>query len=812
MPAGVQVASLFAAIGADLSGLGRGLKEAQGKLKKAGQSIAGLGTKLTMGVTLPIVGIGVAAVKMAGDFEEQMGLLGIAAKAAGEEMDTIREFALKMGADTIYNAREMADAMTGLYKAGMTSADVMGDLTGETGALAAAVQLATASDLELAQAADAIAVAMATFGLNAEDAVAITNNFVQAADASVAEVSGLVAAFQNVGPTAAQFGWTLEDVNTALAILSERGIRGSEAGTALKSMMTNLMRPTDEVQATLKELNIQLYDADGAMKTLPSIIQSLSRALYGQVEATREVGGRTREQNDELKRLGKTQASLTKRVRDYEAGIKGVNLSEEKRAEKLAELRTALHNTRLAMLPLEAIQGDMITTTHVLTEEQRNQAIQTLAGTYGMKAMNTLLAEGMEGWEGMTGSISEAATAQDVANVKMNSLSGVLETLSGSLETVGIKVGTALLPPLQELLTDHVIPLIDRIGELDPATIKWGLAIAGVAAAVGPALIVLGNLVKVFALLTTPLGLIGLALAALGVAYTTNFLGFRDAVDALLPKIIAFGEAAKLWLGENIPKAMQALSDFWNETLRPALLGIWAWLGIFIPQVLEILSELWTNTLLPAIEGVWEFIDHYMIPLFEALAKVGEATLGLAITALTGIWENELQPALETAWEFIEENVIPILKDLAEYAEVIAGGALIVLQGIIDTLKGALEGLKGAIDSVVGWLDDLAEKISSFNLPWWLRPGSATPLEKGLLGISKAARDAARAMRDLDRAQPGDIGLGGFPGAPGGAGAGVGGQPLILAPVFIDPRDFQGPTGDVDYALLGDYLLRERLS
>jgi TP901 family phage tail tape measure protein len=323
--------------------------------------------------------VGGLAVKEAASFESAVNIMGVAASGAGMSLDVLRQAALEVGEDTQLigiDAMEAADAITVLLKSGMSATDVFGNLDGYLegtadlgGALRASVDLAAASNLEFAESADAISVALATFGRPASEATAIADNFVATADASIAEVRDLTEAFVNVGPTANQFGWRLEDVNTALALLSQRGIRGSEAGTALKSMMTNMMRPTDAVVGTLDRLNVSLYDQEGQMRTLPDIMADLESALGG------------------------------------------------------------------------------------LNEEERNLAIQTLAGTYGMKAMATLVTEGAEGWQEMEAAIGDAASSQEVADARTRGLAGAFEQLQGTIQTLMIEAGD---PLIKHLLTPGV--------------------------------------------------------------------------------------------------------------------------------------------------------------------------------------------------------------------------------------------------------------------------------------------------------------------------------------------------------------------
>ena len=428
-----QIASMFVSVGADLTGLTSGLSQARGHLDGfAGQmaSVGGnmqrIGLGLTAAVTTPIVGAGVASLKMAADFESATNILAIAARESGTPLEDLHDAALLVGKDAQLigiDAMEAADAMTTFYKTGFTTSEVMGDLntylgegTNLTGMLRAAIDLAAASDLDLARASDAVAIAIKTFGLNSEDATAVANSFVGAADASVAEVSDLTDAMYTFGPTANQYGWSLQDANTALAILSERGIRGSEAGTALRSMMTNMMRDTDDTTAALDALNISLYDQEGQMRTLPDIMGQLTQALSG------------------------------------------------------------------------------------LSDEERNYYIQTLAGTYGMKAMATLVAEGPEGWAEMEKKIAEAATAQEVGEQRTRGMTGALEQFQGALQTLGITAGETFLPTATDLV-EHITAIADAAALLPPDVLEGMLKGLGALALGGPILLGVGSLVKFLAVM-----------------------------------------------------------------------------------------------------------------------------------------------------------------------------------------------------------------------------------------------------------------------------------------------------------------------
>ena len=457
-----QVASVFAAIGADLSGFNRGLSRARqdlggfsGFMQKSGQNLSKAGRNMMMGITAPLVGIGAKVLSEAAKFESGAALMEMSAKDAGIPMGSLRELAIGVGADTGLmgiDASQAAEGITELFKAGRTAPEVFGDwqgyLRGTTelsGDLRAAVDLQAASELDLATASGLVATAQSVWSDQNVTAMGIADNLVKTADASLASVSDLAQAYGTAGPTLASFNWSIEDTNTALALLSDRGIRGAEAGTGLRSMMTNLQRDTDKVTGAYDELGVALYDQEGTMKRMPDFIGELSRSLEG------------------------------------------------------------------------------------LTEEQRNQYIQTLAGTYGQNILNALLAANAEGWEKMEGKIEGASSAQEVAAKRSETLEAKTDNLKGAFETFMIYAGTPFIDKFAVPAVEKMTGLVDVMNEMDVEELeKLGKTLAGIAAA-PVALFVLGKLVGIVG----ALGVAGSLLAASGLGVGFAMWLQTDASNAL---------------------------------------------------------------------------------------------------------------------------------------------------------------------------------------------------------------------------------------------------------------------------------------
>ncbi len=721
----VELGSAWGKIEIDTSGINRAVASAQsamsgfqGKMQATGKKLVGVGKTLTKSVTLPIIGIGVAMAKVASDFESQLKVMEIAARNSGAEMEDLRKFALKMGADTFFSASEAADAMTGLFKAGLDAEQVMGDMSGKTGVLAAAMDLAAASGLDLGVAADAVTVAMATFGLESDQATVIANSFVQAADASVAEVEDLTAAMVNIGPTAAAFGFSLEDVNTALALLSERGIKGSEAGTALKSMMTNIMRPTDDVREVLTKLNIQLFDTEGAMLSLPEIVDQLTVALGDNATATNALGGATEEQTNAWEKASEAlpklrtradELSRTWEIADQELQefretteattlqIAKKELAVDKLRNRLDEANQKLREGKEAIADYEIATQTASTAITSMTEQQRLEAIQTLAGTFGMKAMNTLLAEGTEGWNEMEGAISEAATAQEIGEARMDTFAGAVESLKGSIETFMIEVGTPLIEDFLLPAVEWITETINKLQDLDPRIVKWGIAIAGVLAVAGPLLIIVGQIMTAIAALTPIITALGGVLAVL-----TGPIGLVVAAIGLLA--VAW---AKDWGGirEKTARAVEFIGDIFEELVRMAH-DVWAGIKSGLSKLGDIV--------------------HMITHPFETGVKAVKSLLGIASESKVF---KEIGNAIgEGLVAGLEDNTPQVIEVMDELTRVLQAGMITAS----DELRTEVKSLGFGI----------AEDLSVIPLTFWHTVEEA-------LAMSRQAKDElAQAMEE----------------------------------------------------------------
>lgn len=514
-----------------------GVGDAQRNVQSLADTLTGIGTKLSLGVSAPIIGVGIAGLQAAGDFQQALAQIGVASGATSEQMAAMQQQALDLGAETSFSAGEAADAMLELSKAGLDANETMAAVPG-------VLDLAAAGGLELAQAAEIASNAMNAFALPAESMPEVANLLAAAANASSVEVTDLADSMKMSASVMSTYGQSIEDTTTALAILGNQGLKGSDAGTSLKQMFLSMAAPTQKASDLMNELGINIYDAQGNMLEMPAILEELRGALFEAGEATVYVGGRTQAQNDELERLQKAYARTKSSLGDYQAGSKGAGLNDDQRKKKLAELNKELTAYQGQINALMGIQGTATTVTRQLTEEERNAAMATLFGSDAVRAANILLQAGTEEWDKMSAAVTKEGAASAMANARMNGLNGAIEYIKGTIDSLLIETFLPFLDSLSGAIR-WIADLMAGFNDLSPAVKNGALAFLAVLAAIGPVMLGISGMITLFGALLSPIGLIGLAVAGLAAAFASNFLGIRGLVDGFVSQVSDMASKAK---------------------------------------------------------------------------------------------------------------------------------------------------------------------------------------------------------------------------------------------------------------------------
>lgn len=213
------------------------------------------------------------AIRAAEEFGNKMSQVGGYLDISGDKLDEMKGVALKWGKDTKYSATEAADAISELAKGGLTEAQI------KSGALKSSMLLASAGNLSMADAAEVAVQAIKVFGLEAADSSKVADALAGAANKSTAEIDSLAHGFKYVGGWANLAGWNINDVSGALALLSDHGLQGEMAGTALRNVMQRLAAPTDTAASLMEKYGIEVRDANGNMKSATDVIDELNNKL-----------------------------------------------------------------------------------------------------------------------------------------------------------------------------------------------------------------------------------------------------------------------------------------------------------------------------------------------------------------------------------------------------------------------------------------------------------------------------------------------------------------------------------------------------
>jgi len=416
---------------------------ASGKsVKEFGQGMTSVGKELSMKVTAPLVAIAGVASKIGMDFKAGMSEVQAISGATGEELAQLETKARELGSSTKFSAKEVSEGFKYMALAGW---DVKQSMDGIDGVL----NLAAASGEDLALVSDILTDAISAFGDEASDAGRYADVMAAAASNANTDVAGLGEAFKMVAPVAGALGYSLEDTSVALGLMANAGVKGSSAGTALRSSLTNMVKPTKAMNKEMKKLGIEIKDSNGEMK------------------------------------------------------------------------------------PLDVLLGDLRSSFSTLTADQKASSAATIFGKEAMAGMLAVINASDADFNKLSNAIENSdGVAQEMADTMQNNLQGKLTNLKSALEELAIKIFDALEPALSWLVGAFQT-LVNWLNGLDKSTQTAVVAIAALAAGIGPLAVVLGTiltmvggfmtvlptLIPLIVGLAGPIAIVVGGLVALGVAY-----------------------------------------------------------------------------------------------------------------------------------------------------------------------------------------------------------------------------------------------------------------------------------------------------
>lgn len=663
-----------------------GLKKGGSATKALGEGITDLGRSMTLGLTVPIVAAGGAATSVAAGFDDAMSQVQGALGGASEDMDGLRDLALQLGADTVFSATESAQAMVELAKGGLTEAQIKG------GALAASMDLAAAGQLNLADAAATTVQMMGSFGLGAGDATRIANALAGAANASSADVSDLTQAMSQCSAQASLAGWSLEDTAAALALFADHGVKGSDAGTSLKTMLQRLAAPTDQAAEAIAAYGLNIRDSNGKMKDISGIADELTGKLGGLSDAERDAALQTIFGSDASRAAAILMQSGSEGLAKYIEATNDATAAETMASAQKGELSWALENM--------------------------GGAVESASIAFG-----TALAPAITAVAGVIGNVAEA-----------------FASLPAGVQT-GIAVVLALVAALGPLLM-----VIGSVVAALPA-ISEGFAVLGGALAIplAPAAAVVAAIAAVaaaiYAAWTTSETFRAAVMAGVDaisskVQEICAFLA--PYVQAFLDQIVSTVQVAMDTLGPIIGAVLTVIVS----TVVPILTSIMD----TVAQVLAVMLATVTNVMAAVstvIQGAWTLIQGIFQTVLGVILAVttGDFTMlqqGVTsimqgtMAAINGVMQGILS-IVSGAWNAVKAVFIGVCNAVSGAIS----GAFNGIKSVIDsTMNGAKSTVSGALSAISGFFAGLHLQFPHINLPHFSISGDFSLVPPSVPSIS----------------------------------------------------------------------------
>lgn len=519
---GISLAPLSVAFQVDLTDFKKGMNEASSlgssttdklnntfkKTKSIASQLGDIGSTLTKKVTMPLVGLGTAAVTTAANFEAGMSEVAAISGATGDDLKALTEKAKEMGSKTKFSASESAEAMKYMAMAGWKTADMLNGIEG-------IMNLAAASGEDLATTSDIVTDALTAFGLQAKDSAHFADVLAAASSNANTNVSMLGESFKYVAPVAGSLGFSVEDTSLALGLMANSGIKASQAGTALRTALTNLVKPTSNMQKGMDKYGLSIVNADGSMMSLKEIMDMLREKMKVMTEEEKQavLGLDSMEGMSEA-----AQQAMEGLTEEEIANAVALELGYEKiegwtEGQLNAALALSYSKTELKAMSLEEKQHAAAMEQGKIAAEGLTQAEQasTAARVFGKESMSGMLAiinASEEDYNKLTQAIYGAdGAAEDMAKTMQDNLKGKITILKSSVEGLAIKLGDILIPKIQSLverITEGVVWFTNLDESTQSSIVKFGVF----AAALGPVLTITSKLITGFSKLRTVFGIL----------------------------------------------------------------------------------------------------------------------------------------------------------------------------------------------------------------------------------------------------------------------------------------------------------------
>ena len=657
-------------------------KAAGKSIKSAGDTITNAGSKMTKSVTVPIAGVGVAAIKTAADYESAMSNVQAITGATGDDFKKLTQLGKDLGASTAWSAQECAEAMQYTGMAGWTAKENIDGLKG-------ILDLASASGTDLARTSDIMTDAISAFGYKASDSAKFADVMTKACTSANVSVDTLGESYKYCGAICGTMGYSIDEVTTSLAVMGNMGIKGSQAGTTLKNAISNMAAPTKNMKAAMDDLGISIVNQDGSMKSWGDVIKNLQGSFKG------------------------------------------------------------------------------------LTQDQQAAYAKQLFGKESMAGMLAIINTSTSDYNALADSIKNSGgAANDAAQTQLNNLNGQLTLLKSALEGAAITIGDKLLPYIKNAV-GWVQKATDWFNGLSDAQVSMIMKFAGIAAAIGPALLIFGKLVStvgkvystfgmvtgaiakaggVIGLITSPAGIVIAVLAGVAAAaflIIKNWDKVKPVVmkvkDVLVAAMPTIKQAVTNGISAIMPIITTLISTF-KEVLPKAINVAKSVIAAIAPVIKTVVNTI--STIVPIIAKTFVSVAQKLTPVVKTIANIVKTAIpivgklfaaaftfvGSTITKVMP-YINRIAKVIGSVLIFAVKAVSPVVQKMASTFSTVFTSVFNIVSKIVNKLKPVFNGI-GTIIKIVMSLIQTRIKIA-FTIAANVIESTVGSIKKYISGVIK---------------------------------------------------------------------------
>ena len=709
------------------------IDEAGKKMEAFGDSVTSAGQKI-MPASMAVAGLGAAAVKTAADFDAGMSKVAAISGATGDDLDALRDKAREMGAKTKFSASEAAAAMEYMAMAGWKTEDMLGGIEG-------IMSLAAASGEDLATTSDIVTDALTAFGLSAQDSGHFADILAAASSNANTNVRMMGETFKYCAPIAGALGFSAEDVAEAIGLMANAGIKSTQAGTALRTIMNNLSGEVKITGAALGEVTIATTNADGSMRDLSDILADC-RGAFSQLS--------------ESERAQAAEALVGKNA------MSGFLALMNAAPEDIEKLSTAIDNCDgTAAQMAETMQDNLAGQLTILKSQ-----LEELAISFGEMLMPAIRAI-----------VSKIQAFVDKLN-------GMSESQRKAILTIGLIV--AALGPLLVIIGT----LISKVGVAMQGFVKLATGVKKLGVAVKAGTGVFGKLGAALGGISAPVlaivAVVAVLVAAFKHLWDTNE-EFRNAItgiwEGIVSKIQAFcqGIVDRLnALGFDFGSIVDVLKNLWDglcQFLAPVFEAAFNVVSTVLGTVLDVItglldvfiglftgnwSQMWEGVK-EIFSGIWDGITGLFDTALNLLKSLAETVFGWFGTTWESVWSG-IKSFFETIWNGIvaffsgiwnaivstvTAQINAVKTVVTTVFNAVKTTAITIWNGIKTAITTVVDGIKSKVtsvfESVKSTATNLFKGIKSTATSVWngIKTAIVTPIE--------AARDKIRSAVDAVR-------------------------------------------------------------